>query len=992
MTVRLFLFGSPTIEYVGESFTLPSERRSHLLAFLALKRSWVGRAEVAALLWPEQATKLAYTNLRKTLFRLQSWPYASLMDVQGGALRFEVDTDVLAFESSLRERNLADALAARRGELLAGFEDDSNEAWSSWLNFERDRLRTAWRNAAIDRLAGDIDPAEGVELSALLLEADPLDEAALRAHMTWLARDGRSARAREAYRDFAGRLAEDLGLAPGSDLKTLHDSLASPAALTVPLVATAPPTDADGFVGRAVELRRIATLFAGGECRLVSLVGPGGVGKSRLARRALQELGSAYSDGAAFVPLEDIASIDELGARIARELDIRLTGGQEPLAQVIAYLRTRHVLLVLDNFEHLAPDASILERLLGACERLAMVVTSRVRLALAMEWMLPLEGLPFPEVEDLDRVDSFDAVRLFVQSSQRVAPGLVPAAEAASIVDICRQVEGLPLALELAATWTRVLSCEAIAAELRSGIGLLHAVDTARPARHASIEVVFEQSWRLLSPVEREALARLSVLRGGFSPEAARAIAGASLPVLAALTDKSLLRKEGARIFMHPLVQQLAAVRLGDGEARETAERAHAGYFHRMLVQLRRAVGDGDRDALLWVDAEFENCKLAWRWAHTHGAADVLAKSVRTLLDFCDYRGRLNEGLSLLREAFESRTSQADSTLPARLLAAMAHLEYRLDRYADAEATATRALAANPDHDAKLQCFTVLGGCSLRMGRPADAKRYYERALKQAPAGIDPHNAAATLDNLALVEKAMGRYDEALRLSLQSLAQHQRLRDVAGEALCLNNLGVLYLFKEEPESAGAHLREGLSICDRHGLVSTRGLILANLAEVALLQGDLDAVGSYAGRALEVAEVAGNRALVCVLKLHFVRLALRRGDLDSARANLEASLAIASAIERPSLRLTGVFCFAEVLAAQGEPECAYLVLAYVAGHPAMNAAERDEARARLAQWSRPAGAAPAWPGMELDELVHRIIVETGIAHAPLIATLRAALAR
>ena len=153
MTVSLFLFGPPTVEYGGESVALPFERRNQLLVFLALKRAWVGRSELAALLWPEQENKLAYTNLRKILHRLQSLPWARGIESQGGALRFEAETDVFAFESALREQRIADALPMRRGELLAGFDDDQSEAWSSWLNFERDRLRVAWRDAALNRLA-----------------------------------------------------------------------------------------------------------------------------------------------------------------------------------------------------------------------------------------------------------------------------------------------------------------------------------------------------------------------------------------------------------------------------------------------------------------------------------------------------------------------------------------------------------------------------------------------------------------------------------------------------------------------------------------------------------------------------------------------------------------------------------------------------------------------------------------------------------------------
>jgi predicted ATPase/DNA-binding SARP family transcriptional activator len=992
MTVRLVLFGSPTIHYGGTCFALPFERRSQLLAFLALRRTWVARNELATLLWPDQESRLAYTNLRKTLFRLQALQWAARIESQGGALRFEVPTDVLEFESALREGRIGDALPLRTGELLPGFEDDQSEAWSTWLAFERGRLRLAWRDAALERLGADIVAAEAIDLSARLLDADPLDEAALRAHMTWLARGGQGARARQAYRDYAQRLARDLGLSAGPELQALHDSLGSAAASSMPRPAPShvPAVRDAAFVGRTVELRRIASLLAQDDCRLLCLIGPGGAGKTRLAERAMQDLAPRYPDGAAFIPLEDIGSPGEVGARLARELELALTGSADPLEQVIAFLREREMLLVLDNFEHLAAHASILERVTRACRRVRMIVTSRVRPAVSAEWLLPVDGLPCPEPEDQDRAEAFDAVRLFIQAARRVQPALVPGDEAASIVDICRQLEGLPLALELAAAWTRVLSCDVIAAELRNGTELLHAVDDTRPARHASIDVVFERSWQLLGAQERDALARLSVFRGGFSAEAARTVASASLPVLGALVDKSLLRKGETRIFMHPLVQQLAAVRLGDGDARAAAERAHALHFHHRLDHLRRGVEDGDRDALQWVDTEFENCRIAWRWAVAHGGPDALLRSTPTLLHFCDHRGRLEDGLSLLRDAIGAEAVEAHASLRARLLAAAAHLEYRLDRYADAEATATRALAAarsRRDHDAKLQSLKVLGGCSLRLGRHADAKRFFGQALAQAPASVDPSNAAAMLDNLALVEKATGNYDEALRLSLRSLVEHRRLGDVAGEALCLNNLGALHLDMQDCESAGAHLREGLVVCDRHGLVSTRLLILANLAELAVKTGDQQSAETYGRRALDLADAAGNRAITCWMKLQFVRLALRRGDWAAARSDLAASLGIAISVARPALQLAGVSCFAELLDAQGEADCARRIFAFAAEHALTSAAESAEIRARLASMPPPAAPGAPWPGLALDELAHRIVVESSVAHAPLIAALR-----
>ncbi|HEX2541335.1 MAG TPA: tetratricopeptide repeat protein [Caldimonas sp.] len=993
MTVCLRLLGSPTLEHAGELRPLAFERRNQLLAYLALKQSWVTRAELAHLLWPELEDRLAYTNLRKILFRLQALPWSDRIETQVGALRFQVATDVVDFETALREQRLADALALRRGEVLAGFDDDANEAWTSWLGFERDRLRVAWRQAALERLGADIDPAEGVELSARLLESDPLDEAALRRHMAWLGRSGQAAQGRLAYRDFVARLRSELGMAPSAELAALHDSLGT-ASAPLPPAATAKargPVE-DGFVGRQVELRRIAARLAQDDCRLLCLTGPGGIGKTRLAQRALHELAPAFADGAFFIPLEDVADAAELAARLAREIDVRPAGGRDLLEQVIDALRGREMLLVLDNFEQLAAAAPVLQTLLEACPRLKLLVTSRVRLGIALEWLLPLEGLPSPELEDADRIEAFDAVRLFVNAAHRVEPALIASSEAAAIVEICALVEGLPLALELAAAWTRVLSCQSIAAELRLGTELLRADDAGRPARHASVDVVFDHSWQLLSPAEREALARLSVFRGGFSADAARAVAGASLPVLGALADKSLLRKEGDRIHLHPLVQQLASARLGDGDARASAEEAHASHFHRMLRQLREPTEKGEREALRQVETEFENCRVAWRWAAQHGSAQLLRKSAEAMVQYCDYQGRLDAAMGLVGEALEALAEPADPSLEALLLSKTAHLHYRLNRYGEAQADAHRALAlagSRGDVETRLTCLKVLGGCNLRLGRHAEAKRHYRQALQLGPAHTNPRNAATMTDHLALVEKATGDYDAALRLTLDALAQHRRIGDAGAEALCLNNLGALYLDREEYESARAHVREALAICDRHGIASTRAYLLANLAEIAVNTEDNAAAEAYAAQALQLAEATANRAVACWMRLQTARLAARRRDLAAARGELAAALTLASAIGIPNLLQSGTIVLAEVLKAQGEPHCGRRLLTLLAALPDLHPQLRRPLQRSLDAWE-PAAAEPAQPGhsLSLEEVVHRAVVEAPLAHAPLIAVLRA----
>ncbi len=995
--VRLNLFGSPTVAMAGASLALPFERRTQLVVLLALRRQWVPRAEVATMLWPEQETRLAFANLRKTLFRMPSLPWAAAVESQGAALRLELATDVDAFEAALREQRAAEALAAYRGDLLAGFDDGESEAWTRWVGFERDRLRAAWRAAALARLADDaLEPTHAIALAARLLEADPLDEAALLHHMGALARDGQAGAARQAYRQFAERLSADLGLAPSAELRALHDRLSGSSQAPSAVAAAPPPPPAspadDGFVGRSVELHRIADLLARDECRLLCLIGPGGVGKTRLARRVLRELAPRHADGAVFVALEDVDTPAQFGLRLAQEAGVASgRGNDDALGRVVGAWRDRHLLLVLDNFEQLAEHAPLLDRLLQDCPRLKIVVTSRLRLAVAGEWSMPIEGLPFPDPEDDDRAESFDAVRLFVRAARRVEPAFAAAAERAAIVDICRQVEGLPLALELAAAWVRMLSCRTIADELRQGTELLRAPDTRHPPRHASIEAVFEHSWRRLTVAEREALSRLSVFHGGFSIEAARAVAAASLPVLGALADKSLLAKDGARLRLHPLVQQLAALRLEQGAARAATEAAHAAYFHRWLRQLEPATENGQREALQAIDTDFENCRRAWQCAIDRRDADALMHSAPTLLNHFEHRARFEVGLALLRQALDSPLGQADGRLRALLLSQAALMEMRLARYAEADATASLALAATQAaylRDAKYRALAVRGACAVSTGRPAEAREAYQQALALAQSGARAHDIASTLDNLALCEKRLGRYDEALRLTLAALAQHRRHGDDARVALCLNNLGSMFTFMHDDAAAQVHLREALQLSERHGLVSTRAFVLANLTELALKADDVAAARDHAERALEVAQSGGLRSLVGWLKVQLARLATRRGELDLARSLLSGGADLALTLGVQSVKPAVLLAWAELLEAQGHADAARRVLAFAADETSLSAPDRDELRAAWARRAPPAAADPPWPGIALDELLRRIVVEQELAHAALITALRA----
>lgn len=991
---RLEMIGTPTFVRGAQSWVLAFERRSQLLVLLALAGTWVGRRELAATLWPDAAGPLASTNLRKTLFRMPAVPWGDGILSEGGALRFDGETDVAAFDAAIRESRIEDALDLWRGDPLPGFDDEGNEAWTDRLRNERDRLRAAWRSAAHTWLARDVPAPAAVALSARLLEADPWDDEALGLHMRWLERNGQTAAARQAHARFVERVRGDLGVAPTPALMALAGGSAAPVRPAAPDVRLPAPAggalDA-GFVGRGAELRRIASLLESDDVRIATLLGPGGVGKTRLARRAMQELAAGFADGALFVELEDVEDPGGIAARVVRELGLDAPEG-EATERLLRHLAGRRTLIVLDNFEHLATGAPRLDRWLDACAGLKLIVTSRVRLGLAREHLVPLEGLPCAEPEDVDCVDAFDATKLFARSAQRVDPAFRPDAEAAPVIDICRHVGGLPLALELAAAWTRVLSCAEIAAELERGTELLRAADTSRPSRHASIESVFDRSWQLLAPSERDALSRLSVFRGGFTAEAAREVAAAPPPVLASLADQSLLHKEEGRLQLHPLVLQLTVGRVAGTPAAASAARAHGEYFLRMMARGQSALREGRREALSTLDADFENCRAAWRWATSAGEADALARGAWALTDFCDQRGRVAEGCALVAEALEAAALAANARPRAVLHAAGSHLLYRLDRYAEARQMAARALAeasdAAGDDAPMLSALGTLGSCAMQLGELDAATAHYGELLRRAPESVDPLSAARAYVNLALVEKAAGRFDRALDFYGRSLAVHRQFGDVVGEVRCLHNLALLHLARSELGAAGAYLRAALELCDRNGLASMRAIVLGAKVDHARLSGDFEAAHRHVRAALAAAQPLGLRGLMCGLQLDVVHIAVHRRELDAARAALAAAAAIALDLGRPSLQLGVASAFAELLAAAGADAAARCVLAATAGHPATSDPERETIRARIARLridgseASDADEAARAIASDLPKFLHRIVAEAGIGYASL----------
>jgi DNA-binding SARP family transcriptional activator/tetratricopeptide (TPR) repeat protein len=977
-TTMLTLLGRPCVVHDGAAHELPAERRCQVLALLALRREWVARGELAALFWPGQRSELAATNLRKALHFARALPWAAALEAPPGALRFQMATDVQAVEAAHREGRIADALAHCRGTLLDGMDDTSNQAWTDWLVSERARhVRRVHELhcARLTQLEGQ--PEACIALARELLGADPLDEDAVVALLGAQRALGRLAEQREAYRSFELRLAEELGVEPSSRVRRqLREAPSAPSA------GGAEAGGAGGsFFGRAKELDELADRLARDDCRLLTVIGPGGVGKSTLLKHALRRIEPRFADAALWIALDDLQDIAQVPVRIAAELKLTLTAQQELLPPICAHFASRQMLLVFDNGEHLPGLGELALRLLNAAPRLKVCVTSRARLGAQGEWLLPLAGLEVPGSRATPReLLANDAVRLFVASASAVTPAFDAPAQAAAIGALVRAIQGLPLAILLAADWVRLLPVAEIVQELEASLDVLDSGDAEGEERpeHRSMRATFERSWQMLATREQNALATLSVFVGTFSRQAAQDVAGAALPLLAALADKSLLQMPGGgRCSLHPLIRQFSIGKLGAEEYAQASHR-HADWFMPLLTRLGRGVERGDLRSLDAIEDDLENCRQAWRWAVSMRRTDSLAACASVLMRFFEVRGRTLEGLDLLLEA-QAAVCNGPAPPPAcaaNLSASIAHLQFRMYRLDEAAASARRGLVyarAAASRAAHARCLNVLGICHYLWGKNLQAKRFYEQAVRQAHAANDTHTVSAAQSNLAMIEKELGNYDSAEQSMLAVLGRQREWGDWVRVVSLLNNLAAVYLARGKWLAARGCLDEGIQLCDAHGIEQVRPHLLVNLALVSCYVADDDEAQRLSRQALAVARALAERGAEAPALINLVRLAVRRGDCVEAGKHLHEAIASSASMQNPSVQLDCVLAFATIRAAQGQAHCAAALLRYFLARPQIEPVGRAEAEACLAGLPGDAANTPA-PDIALALLVQDIADE------------------
>lgn len=874
------------LELEGSELTRPKPLL--LLAYLAMEGPR-GRRFLADLFWNEGADGRKSLGVALSQIR-RGAPGAVAVD--GPRLRASVDVDAFRFIDRVELGDSTGSLELYGGPFLEGVQvPQIGEELEDWIYATRERLarRACEALAALgeqEAAMGDFAAAARRAEQALDLPgADPYEPVLLRRlHRLLVAGD------HPRGREVAGEAA-DLGVELHPSRESARSALSE---LNVERPAARLPRYATPFIGRAAEVERLRSLVVDDpDARLVSLVGVGGMGKTRLAVELAARVRDAFSDGVYFVPLECTETRHGIVESVAVAVGLRFHGESAAERQLLEWLARRRMLLVLDNVEHLTEHASLLSDLIAAAPSTKLLVTSRVSLRLRDEWLVRVDGLAENDGVrthgQASKSSAMDAVELFATFARRSGAEFDIEVERERVARICRRVGGSPLAIELAATWLRVLSLEDIEHELDRGLGLLETHQADVPDRHRSLRRVMEASWQLLDAEEQGALEAMSVFRGAFRSEDARAVSGASRGVLAQLADGSLLRAEApGRYRLHELVRQYAAERLGaDSESEHRALRRHGEHFLAVLADASAGLaGTGQVETLRRTASILANIEAAWRWAVRQDDHALLGRALAGCFSLFVIMGRLRAGAELIDELVASlaaaphaRTEEPDS-LRARAWVRQGAFAYLLGDNASAERIVERALAhgLTPQHSRDLAfAHLVLGSVAADQGQRAKADARLQRAHVLAEAVGDATIEADALHELAHLCTTHGDYERGRELAYRSLAASERLGRPDWIAYALDTLGWALACLGEYEDATARFAQAKEIFETLGNRLGAARMHANLGSIAWARGEHDVAAEALEAGLSVAREHGARMIVVSLLGDLALVEVERGS-------------------------------------------------------------------------------------------------------------------
>jgi len=921
-----------------------------LLVYLALHESWVDRRELAQLYRQDAPETEALAYLRKLVFRARQYEWAADLEVAADALRWSVRTDVAQFDAAVEKRDWSTAVAAFGGAFLGGARLSRAPGFAAWQEAEEAALGAALlrSRSGLARLYEDAGRLEdAAELHKAMLDADPFAEASVQALLRLLSAVGRRQEAFGIYESFRLALADELGAAPLEGTEALADELRGPTPGTGdqptkpvpasvddagPAPRAALPTPGTPFVGRRQELRELRRLLRNEGARLVTIVGLGGSGKTRLAIEAAAAE-SAGGRQAEFVTLAAADSADGVAPLLVEALGLPWEGGDAERS-LLEGLQARELLLVLDNFENVIAAAPLVGRLLTQAPALSLIVTSREPLKVHGEWLLDIGGLEAPPEEPGAEVQKYDSVRLYVQQAARLTPGLrFTTTDLADVGQICRKLDGLPLAIELAASWSPLLSAGEVLLEVDRDPRILVSQQRNVPERHKSLWAIFDYTWERLSPPEQAALIALTVFPAGFGLKAARTVAGSDLASLLRLMDLKLLRRTGeGRFELHQLVKQYAEQRSAAGAEVERAREAHSKHYCSYLKELTPDLKGNDVHAgLSAVQAELPNVLAAWRHAVTRADHHALDAARDAVDHYFYYRADFGTASRLFATAAESLTSATSTGEPqADVERVIGRLQVHLSEHERHRSQLTLSLdianqalerleAAGTEADVAYARLN-LGTGLMRVSAYSESEPLIREVLAFALRSGDLYLQGATHNILAnlvsYTERNVAVAEEHYRASLEA---NQELGNLEGINGALINLGACRYDLRDFEGAMQLWQEAAAMAEKLGYKQREAVLHNNMGSVYEALGRLSEAEERYRLSLSLRRDIDDRSGQANALHNLGRLAAERGDLAAAERQLHGALNLFTQTEEPAGEAHVRSSLARLLASQGRDQ-------------------------------------------------------------------------
>lgn len=683
---------------------------------------------------------------------------------------------------------------------------------------------------------------------------------------------------------------------PDSDHRPLRTVSLSPGNL---------PLQSTPFVGREEDLNRVKAILTRDPCRMLTLMAPGGGGKTRLALQAAAELLPFFTDGVFFVPLEQVAENGAVTPEICRRMGITLSGPSGEMQQLLAGIRGMKCLIILDNIEHLPDCGSVISSILAGTREAVILATSRHRTGLREEWLYEVGGLSLT-AGGCGASGMSDGCRLFMQVAERTAPGFTPDDDQRrSIEELCVFLEGSPLGIELAASWMRLVPPAAVLSELRRGLSLLESADPLVPSRQKTLGHAFDYSWRLLGKGDRQALAGASVFRGDFTAAAFINITGGSLRDLAALQDKSLLRPSGRdRFALHGIIRAYAGDHAdAHPDGAEGLLKKHCAFHSSLCGELLPLLRSGGQQAALEaIQSDIDDI----RYGFLHAAATLSGNALENYSDalsiFFQTKSRFSEGKALFEDVlkilaergFDSADSPRDFRASyARVMTSAAVFNVVTGELDTAWKLAETALAvarsAGADMDTA-RSLNIMGIVRYNRGEHEGAAQLIEEALSHRDVVGDPWVQSSILCNLGNVHDSLGNRGKAVECLKRALGLARATGDRFRTASILFNLGRLVDGKQGMEMLGEALAIREELGDRKGIAFLHSALASQNPDPSG-----EAALDHWKKALSIQREIGDRPGASRTLYSLGNLEAERGRLDEALAFFAESMTLAGSI-------------------------------------------------------------------------------------------------